>query len=71
MPLKYYAGEPQYVRFVGSAHGFFFLSYVGAAFVMFDRFGWSLFRLIQCVVLSSVPFGVWYFEVKYLPQVEE
>jgi integral membrane protein len=66
MPIKYMAGEPIYVRYVGMAHGILFLDYVFLAFLVAAREQWSKTTLIICLILSCVPFGTFYFERKYL-----
>ncbi|MGE0614834.1 MAG: DUF3817 domain-containing protein [Bacteriovoracia bacterium] len=65
MPLKYLAGEPAAVRWVGAIHGVLFLAYVFAAFNLSGARSWPGRLLLICMVLSSVPFGTFYFERKY------
>jgi integral membrane protein len=67
MPMKYLAGDPLPVRMVGSAHGGLFIAYVALAFVLYDREKWSPKILMAALVLSSVPFGTWIFERKFMP----
>lgn len=66
MPMKYLAGDPLPVRIIGSAHGALFLAYVALAFVLFDQQNWSRKKLLISLILSSVPFGTWIFEKKFL-----
>jgi integral membrane protein len=66
MPMKYVYGDPRMVRVVGSAHGGLFLAYVLLAFVLYDRESWPQKKLVLALVLSSVPFGTFIFEHKYL-----
>jgi integral membrane protein len=67
MPMKYWAGNPLPVRVVGSAHGVLFMVYVAMAFILHDREKWPNRTLIAALVLSSVPFGTWIFERKFIP----
>jgi integral membrane protein len=68
MPLKYLAGDPSQVRLIGSIHGGLFMAYLVLAFVLYDRENWTRQKLLMALVLSSVPFGTWIFERKYLGQ---
>ena len=66
MPLKYVWGEPGMVRVVGMAHGLLFLAYVGLAFAMYDREGWTLKKLGWAILASLLPFGPFVFERRVL-----
>jgi integral membrane protein len=66
MPLKYFYDDPIYVRWIGMAHGILFLLYVQGAFLLWRRDKWSMMKLLLCLILSSVPFGTFYFERRYL-----
>ena len=66
MPLKYQWGMPEYVSWVGRAHGFLFIAYVGLATVLAAIHDWKVTKLFLSYVLSSVPFGTFYFEKKHL-----
>jgi integral membrane protein len=68
MPMKYLAYDPLPVRIVGSAHGGLFLAYLGLAFMLYDREKWPPRTLILALILSSVPFGTWVFERKFIPR---
>lgn len=66
MPLKYLAGDPTAVRWVGSIHGGLFILYVLAIFIAMSMQNWSFRKVVLALILSSVPFGTFYFERKYL-----
>lgn len=70
MPMKYLAGDPLPVRIIGSAHGGLFMAYVALAFILYDREKWSARVLVAALILSSVPFGTWIFERKFMPLPE-
>lgn len=66
MPMKYVYGDPRMVKVIGSAHGGLFLAYVLLAFLLYDRENWAQKKLVLALVLSSVPFGTFIFEKRYL-----
>ena len=66
MPVKYLLHEPLLVRIVGSLHGLLFMGYAFLAFLRFQEDRWSNGKLVACLVLSSLPFGTYYFEQKML-----
>ncbi len=66
MPLKYMFQEPLLVRIVGMIHGILFLGYALFAFLRSQEDRWSHGKLIACLILSSLPFGTFYFERKVL-----
>ncbi len=66
MPIKYLAGHPEAVRVVGAIHGALFILYVLSAIAMAVALPWRKTTLILCLIFSSVPFGTFYFERKYL-----
>ena len=69
MPIKYIGHNPLPVRIVGSIHGGLFLLYVVLASALFDRDNWTKKELILAYVLSTVPFGTFIFDRKYLRDV--
>ena len=62
MPLKYLAGEPAAVRYVGLAHGVLFLVYVLALVRGATELGWPLRRTALGLVAALVPIGPLWFE---------
>lgn len=62
MPLKYLAGEPRPVLWVGWAHGFLFVAYVLAVANVAVVFRWSLLRIGMALLASLPPFGTFIFE---------
>jgi integral membrane protein len=71
MPLKYVAGMPQPVSYVGMAHGILFLLYVAAALHAWRACGWSLGRLGLAAGSSLVPFGPFLFDKFVLDDKEK
>ncbi|MBL7715500.1 MAG: DUF3817 domain-containing protein [Bdellovibrionales bacterium] len=66
MPMKHLWNDPSWVKSVGPIHGLLFLIYVFTAFSLSSRENWSKKKILICLVLSSVPFGTFVFERKYL-----
>ena len=57
MPLKYMAGMPLMVKYVGWAHGLLFVLYLVAVVQVTLVHRWTLLRVAGAVVASLVPFG--------------
>lgn len=66
MPLKYMAGWPTAVHYVGAIHGFLFLSYVAASTLLFTHLKWPLSRAPGVLLASVLPFGTFVLERKWL-----
>ena len=62
MPLKYLAGMPQAVRYVGMAHGLLFLLYLGVALGAAVTYKWPIRRLFLAAVASLLPLGPFAFD---------
>ncbi|MGB5238356.1 MAG: DUF3817 domain-containing protein [Flavobacteriaceae bacterium] len=70
MPLKYWAGLPQYNIYVGYAHGFLFLAYITLAVVFFLEKNQKWDQLVRLILASLLPFGTFYIEERYLRTTE-
>ncbi len=57
MPLKYLAGWPVMVHYVGWAHGLLFVLYVAAVGVAAYAHRWRLGQVAKALVASLLPFG--------------
>lgn len=66
MPLKYMAGMPAAVHWVGSIHGFLFVAYVAAAAAVFALLKWPLDRIPGVFLAAVLPFGTFVLERKWL-----
>lgn len=64
MPLKYAAGIPEAVRYVGWAHGLLFVLFLLALFEASSAHRWSLPRIAGAFVAAVVPFGAFVLERK-------
>lgn len=66
MPLKYYFEMPMPNKVIGMVHGLLFVVYFAFCFVIYSDENWSKKKLIYALIASSVPFGTFIFEKKYL-----
>jgi integral membrane protein len=57
MPLKYKAGIPQAVTWVGSLHGALFVAFCAALLQVHVTRRWSLTRTLSAFLSSLIPFG--------------
>jgi integral membrane protein len=57
MPLKYLAGMPLMVKYVGWAHGVLFVLYIAAVVQVTLVHRWSVLRVLTAMVASLLPFG--------------
>jgi integral membrane protein len=71
MPLKYGLDIPEPNYFIGMAHGFLFIAYVGIViFVGIDR-KWSLSTLFWSLLASIIPFGTFVADKKIFKSAYE
>lgn len=68
MPMKYMAGQPEAVRWVGAIHGGLFVLYMAVAALWGRDRHWGMMVFALCLILSSLPFGTFYFENKFLKE---
>lgn len=71
MPLKYIAGQPEAVRWVGMAHGILFLLYLGATVQAALEYRWTWKHTLLIAAASLVPFGPFYADARWLKPVSE
>ncbi len=64
MPLKYLAGIPEFVRYIGLAHGVLFIWYVGSVFFARDEYRFTLKQTGISLLASVIPFGTFYADKK-------
>lgn len=57
MPLKYYFGIPEAVKFIGPLHGILFLSFIVLLFSHATKNELSLLKTLAGFVASFIPFG--------------
>ncbi len=66
MPLKYMAGMPLAVKYVGWAHGLLFIAYIVTAVPLFTKLKWPGERLYGVAMAALLPFGTFVLERKWL-----
>ncbi|MDB5201546.1 MAG: rane protein [Ferruginibacter sp.] len=57
MPLKYLAGIPQVVRYVGWLHGILFVLYGVYLIKVWIEYKWSFLKAALAFLASFIPFG--------------
>jgi integral membrane protein len=66
VPIKYIAGDPQYVKLLGMPHGVLFVAYIAFAFLIKSDFKWPLKTFVIVLLASVIPFGTFYVDRTYL-----
>ncbi len=66
MPLKYVWGRPEFVKIVGSVHGFLFLLFAMTLYGSKEERRWNGTVILIGLIAASVPFGTVWFDRKYL-----
>ncbi len=66
MPLKYFWGQPEWVRVIGMAHGVLFIAYLAAALQAAIDEGWPVIRTGLVMAASFLPLGTFYVDAKWL-----
>ena len=66
MPLKYIAGHPEAVRYVGMTHGLLFVAYVVFSNMVAEELEWPGKTRLYAVIAAIVPTGTFVFDRKYL-----
>lgn len=62
MPLKYIFNIPEFVRPVGSVHGFLFVAFMLLLALMFFKVKLSFKNSVFAFLLSLVPFGTFFLK---------
>lgn len=57
MPLKYIAGDPRAVLYVGWVHGLLFMIYILTLIIVAIKLDWKLKKTVIAFLASLVPFG--------------
>jgi len=70
MPLKYLAGQPAAVHWVGLVHGVLFVSYVLLLLQNTLELRWPISKFGLGLLLSVVPFGAFYAERRLFQATE-
>lgn len=65
-PIKYFLGDPQYVKLLGMPHGLLFVAYIAFATMLKKDFNWNTKQFATVLIASIIPFGTFYIDKKYL-----
>jgi integral membrane protein len=60
--MKYLAGRPEFVKWVGWAHGILFVGYAGLVFWTWLKHRWPLHRPALLGIAALVPLGPFLIE---------
>ncbi len=65
VPIKYFQGNPEYVKMLGMPHGILFVLYIVLAIMLKSELKWNNKTFGIVCLLSILPFGT-FFVGKYL-----
>lgn len=65
-PIKYFAGNEQFVKLLGMPHGLLFVAYIVLAILFKNEFKWNTKQFGIVLLASIIPFGTFYIERVYL-----
>ena len=57
MPLKYIAGDPRAVLYVGWVHGLLFMIYILTLIIVAIKLEWKFKKIVIAFLASLIPFG--------------
>lgn len=66
MPLKYFAGFPHAVKYVGWIHGILFIAFCIFLLLVKIKFHWTIKKSLIAFVASLLPFGTFVLDAKIL-----
>jgi integral membrane protein len=64
MPLKYLAGMPLAVKYIGWVHGALFVFYVILLVQVWIEYNWKFIKVLGAFIASLLPFGTFYLDKK-------
>ena len=68
MPLKYVWGHPEFVKVIGSVHGFLFVLFAMTLYGSKEERGWNGAVVAIGLLAASLPFGTVWFDRRYLSE---
>lgn len=71
MPLKYFYGFPEAVKFVGWGHGVLFMLYIPAVFLARQAMNWNFIWTGIALAASLVPFGTFLLDKHLIKREKE
>ena len=71
MPMKYIAGDPSYVRMIGSIHGALFILFAIQLYLTAEERNWNYKDIpLKLMISCFIPFGTFYLDHKILKNLE-
>lgn len=64
MPLKYFAGIPEAVKYTGWAHGLLFVLYAVLLIQVWQNYNWKFGKAALVFIASLLPFAPFYVDRK-------
>ncbi len=64
MPLKYFAGIPEAVKYTGWAHGVLFVLYAVMLIQVWQTYNWKFGKAALVFIASLLPFAPFYVDKK-------
>ena len=71
MPLKYLAGQPLVVKYVGWAHGVLFVLFGLLLLQVWITYKWKFGKVLWAFVASLLPFGTFVLDRQFKKEAEE
>lgn len=71
MPMKYLAGQPQWVSWAGRIHGALFVLLVLALVVCASSRKWELGRSLRVMGMALVPFGAFVLDREFVRDLRD
>lgn len=62
MPLKYMAGKPEAVKWVGWAHGVLFVTFIAIVLWVYFQKNWQFKKVVFAFIAAFLPFGTFVFD---------
>ncbi|QEC53113.1 integral membrane protein [Anseongella ginsenosidimutans] len=70
MPLKYFAGMPEVVKYGGWVHGLLFILFMFALLEVSVKRKWTIFKASRGFISSLIPFGTFVFDRELKKEAE-
>ncbi len=70
MPMKYIWHNETLMKPAGYIHGFLFIAYIIAAFILKESQNWPVKKFLIICLASVIPFGTFYIEYKYFKNTQ-
>ena len=71
MPLKYFAGLPEVVKYTGWLHGVLFVWFMMLLLKVWIKYKWSFGKTLLAFIASLLPFGTFVLDNKLKKEEQE